>query len=166
MENIMSLDANTLSEVERLVTRYLVTNRAVTDQNPEWKDDLLQETVLVLLEGYGGVKIDGNKYFAVQMAATRLGYKSSCVEETDFDFTDEEAGTPRVSATPDSIAEIDLDDWMAVHLTLEEMVIAKMLVQEFTQTEIADALGVTQQKVSLLLKIVRLKIMKGGFNVN
>ena len=162
----MSLDLETVKEVEKLVKRYLVNNRSVVDPTPEWEEDLLQETILVLLEGYGGVKVEGNKYFAVQMAATRLGYQSACQETTDFNFSDESAGVPRVSPSPDPEADVDLKDWMVVNLEIDELLAASMKMQNYTQHDIAETLGVSQQKVSEIIKNVRIKALKGGLYVN
>jgi len=162
----MSLNAETVKEVEKLVTRYLVNNKSVADQSPEWKEDLLQETILVLLQGYRGVKVDGNKYFAVQTAATRLGYQSACSEATDFDFSDEGVGVPRVSPSPDPEADVDLKDWMVVNLDMDELLAASMKMQNYTQGDIAETLGVSQQRVSEIIKNVRIKALKGGLYVN
>ena len=88
MERIMQITEEVMSDVKVLVNRFVRVNTTV-DQSPEFREDLLNETFLVLLEGYGGAKIDGEKYFAVQMAAKRLGWKSASDEKTGVDLSTE-----------------------------------------------------------------------------
>lgn len=163
----MSLTTEHLVDIRAAVARYIATNRSVGDVSREWKEDLFQESVLVLLEGYGGVKIAGSKYFAVQMAAKRLGYSSAAVESTDYDFSaDNPLDSIRGNTGQNHEQEVEIQDWMDTKLTGYQRSIVDGLLAGESQERIAESLGVSQSTIAIRIKEIRVEAQKAGYNVN
>ena len=162
--NNTMLNEKQLHRVGASVTLYMANK---PDKSPEWKDDLTQETILVLLEGYGGAKIEGDIIYAVQMAAARLGWSSSCSEDTGHDFTIEEGNSPsgRRNTEDDFVQQAEIRDWIDTKLDGEQASIVKLLMRGETQEDVAAYFNVTQQAISLKLKAIQ-KLTREDFDVN
>ncbi len=156
---------NITKDVEAAVSLYLSATKVRPSQ--DWRDDLTQETHLVLLEGYGGAKVEGKLYFAVQMAATRLGFSNACGEDTGHDFSIDEGATPsgRRNTDDDYVSQLEVDDWVEAKLDRDQQFIVKHLVEGYTQADIASKVGVSQQAISLRVAAIQ-EIAKEDFNVN
>ncbi len=155
---------NQIDDIEASVTLYLA-NTGNSDQS--WRDDLTQETYLVLLEGYGGAKVEGKVYFAVQMASARLGFTNACDESTGHDFSIEEGKAPsgRRNTEDDHVEQLEIDDWREAKLSGHQNEIVSLLLEGRSQDDIARRLGVSQQTISLRIKEIQ-EIVKEDFNVN
>jgi hypothetical protein len=158
------LNEKQLLGVEASVTLYMANK---INKAPEWKEDLTQETVLVLLEGYGGAKIEGDMRYAVQMAATRMGWSSSCTEKTGHDFNIEEGKAPsgRRNTEDDFVQQAEIRDWIEGKLDGEQASIVKLLMLGYTQEEVAAYFGLDQSAISRKLKAIQ-KLTKEDFDVN
>ncbi len=139
--------------------------------NPEQKRhyelaDLLNETVLVLLEGYRGNKIEGDTKFAVMHAAERLS-RVECQEITGHDWASEEGSSPsgRRNTEDDFVQQAEVNDWLNTKLSGEQATIVKLLLRGETQAEVASYLGITQQAISLKMKEIQ-ELAKEDFDVN
>lgn len=156
---------------ERLEFIRNAANKFMAD-NPTQKrnydvDDLVNESVLATLEGYAGLKVDGDPRFAVKHAAARLS-RVECKEQTTHSFPVEDG--VKLNSRPDEgedyIAELEIDDWIETILDEEEQFMVNHLRQGFSQSDIAAMLGVSAVTVSERVKALRVKMIKGGFNVN
>jgi len=130
-------------------------------------DDLINEAVLALLEGYAGLKVDGDLRYAVKLAAARLS-QVECREQTSHSFTVEEGSklNSRFDEGEDYVAELEIEDWIETVLDEEEQFMVNHLRQGFSQSDIAAMLGVSSATISERVKALRIKMLKGGFNVN
>jgi hypothetical protein len=139
--------------------------------NPEQKrhydvTDLTNETVLVLLEGYRGNKIEGDTKFAVMHAAERLS-RVECQEMTGHDFVSNEGSSPsgRRNTEDDFVQQAEVNDWLNTKLNGEQATIVKLLIRGETQAEIAGYLGVSSSSISVKLKEIQ-ELAKEDFDVN
>ena len=154
-----------MQDVEASVSQYLHATKMQPMQ--DWRDDLTQETYLVLLEGYGGARVEGKVYFAVQMAAARLGYSNACEEDTGHDFSAEEGSVPsgRRNTEDDFVQQMEVDDWRDNKLNGYQNDIVSLLLEGHSQEDIARRLGVSQQTISRRVVEIR-EIAKESFDVN
>ena len=154
-----------IEQVEAAVTLYLSATK--TKPTKDWRDDLTQETHLVLLEGYGGAKIEGKLYFAVQMAAARLGFSNGCDEMTGHDFTVDEGATPsgRRNTDDDYVNQMEIDDWVEAKLDPDQRFIVKHLLEGYTHADIAAKVGLARQTITDRVAAIQ-EIVKEDFDVN
>jgi hypothetical protein len=155
----------TIREIEAAVALYLAATKMRASK--DWRDDLTQETCCVLLEGYGGAKVEGKLMFAVQMAATRMGFSNSCQEMTGHDFVTDEGSSPsgRRNTEDDYVSQLEVDDWMDSKLDDTQHFIVKSLLEGHKQFEIGLSLGIAQQTVSDRITEIQ-EIVKEDFDVN
>jgi hypothetical protein len=139
--------------------------------NPEQKrhhelSDLINETVIVLLEGYRGNKIDGDTKFAVLHAAERLS-RVECQEMTGHDFLAEEGSSPsgRRNTEDDFVQAIEIREWIDTTLDGEQATIVKLLMRGHSQEDVANCFSITQQAISDKLKAIQ-ELAKEDFDVN
>ena len=165
MERIMQITEEVMSDVKVLVNRFIRIND-YANQSPEFKEDLLSETFLVLLEGYGGARIEGEKYFAVQMAARRLGWKSSSDEQTGVDLSTESNYRVMGNSGQNHEQDVDIKDWMDTKLSGYQQEIVHALMAGESQEQIAQSHGVSQPTIAARVKEIRIEAMKAGYNVN
>ena len=128
--------------------------------------DLVNETVLVLLEGYCGCKLDGKLSYAVSHAAERLA-RVELKEKTGHDFTYEEGSSPsgRRNTEDDFVQQMDIDDWVQTELTQDQQFVVRHLVDGFTQDDIAAKVGVSRSTIKRTIDEIR-EIAKEHFDVN
>ena len=128
--------------------------------------DLVNETVLVLLEGYSGCKLDGKLSFAVRHASERLA-RVELKEKTGHDFSYEEGSSPsgRRNTEDDFAQQIEIDDWVASTLTQDQQFVVSHLVGGFTQDDIAAKVGVSSSTIQRTIDEIR-EIAKEHFDVN
>ena len=163
MENAM-INAERLSLIEQAAKMYIRDNPGQL-QNYEL-EDLVNETVCVLLEGYAGQKIEGDAKFSVRNAAYRLG-QVECQEMTGHDFTADEGAAPsgRRNTEDDYVSQLEVDDWVETKLDPDQQFIVKHLLAGYTQEDIAAKVGVSQPTVHRLIAAIQ-EIAKEDFDVN
>ncbi len=148
-----------LDRIELVAMKYLSNNPSQL-RNYE-VGDLVNETVLALLEGYQGLKIEGDISYAVSKAATRLS-GVECKELTGS----EDADTRIDHASNHHEQELELDDWIETILDSDEQWLARNLSDGYSQEDLASIAGVSTSTISAKVKELRIKMVKGGFNVN
>jgi len=156
------LDNKQIEIVRATVRGYINTAMPARRGDEDFFDDLSQETFLVILEGKAT-----DYRFAVKKAARQLGYDNGCEETTNHGFVDEEGtrpSTPRNTGN-DFVQQTEVNDWIDNALNSTHGRITKMLVEGYSQAEIALCLGVSQQTISATVRIIR-AIAKEDFNVN
>jgi RNA polymerase sigma factor (sigma-70 family) len=153
-----------LERIGKVVSIYMASHPAQATQYEA--ADLVNETVLVLLEGYGGAKLDGDLQYSVLMAARRLA-RVDLKEKTGHDFTYEEGSSPsgRRNTEDDFVQQIEIDDWVASTLTQDQQFIVSHLVDGFTQDDIAAKVGVSSSTIQRAVEEIR-EIAKEHFDVN
>ncbi len=158
------LDATKLEQINQVAKMFLADN---PEQLRHYSaDDLVNETVLVLLEGYGGNKAEGETKYAVSHAAERLS-RVECQEMTGHDFTADEGSAPsgRRNTEDDYVSQLEVDDWVEAKLDPDQQFIVKHLLEGYTQEDIAAKVGLSQQAVSLRVAAIQ-EIVKEDFDVN
>jgi hypothetical protein len=158
------LDQTKLDQINQVSKMFLSDN---PEQLRHYSlDDLINETVLVYLEGYGGNKTDGDTKYAVSHAAERLS-RVKCEEMTGHDFTADEGSAPsgRRNTEDDYVSQLEVDDWVETKLDDDQQFIVRHLLQGYSQVDIASKVGVSQQAISLRVAAIQ-EIVKGGFDVN
>ena len=153
-----------LERIGKVVSIYMASHPAQATQYEA--ADLVNETVLILLEGYGGAKLDGDLQYAVLMAARRLA-RVNLKEKTGHDFTYEEGSSPsgRRNTEDDFVQQMDIDDWIRMELTQDQQFIVKHLVAGHTQEDIAAKVGVSSSTIQRAVEEIR-EITKEHFDVN
>ena len=153
-----------LERIGKVVSVYMASHPAQATQYEA--ADLVNETVLVLLEGYGGAKLDGDLQYSVLMAARRLA-RVDLKEKTGHDFTYEEGSSPsgRRNTEDDFVQQIEIDDWVASTLTQDQQFIVSHLVDGYTQDDIAAKVGVSSSTIQRAVEEIR-EIAKEHFDVN
>ena len=158
------LDQNKLDRINQV-------SRIFLSDNPEQLrnyslDDLINETVLVYLEGYRGNKTDGDTKYAVSHAAERLS-RVECKEMTGHDFTADEGSAPsgRRNTEDDYVSQLEVDDWVETKLDDDQQFIVRHLLQGYTQEDIAAKVGLSQPTIHRAIKAIQ-EIVKGDFDVN
>ena len=153
-----------LERIGKVVSIYMASHPAQATQYEA--ADLVNETVLILLEGYGGAKLDGDLQYSVLMAARRLA-RVNLKEKTGHDFTYEEGSSPsgRRNTEDDFVQQMDIDDWVASTLTQDQQFIVNHLVAGFTQDDIAAKVGVSSSTIQRAVEEIR-EITKEHFDVN
>ena len=153
-----------LERIGKVVSIYMASHPAQATQYEA--ADLVNETVLILLEGYGGAKLDGDLQYSVLMAARRLA-RVNLKEKTGHDFTYEEGSSPsgRRNTEDDFAQQIEIDDWVASTLTQDQQFIVSHLVGGFTQDDIAAKVGVSSSTIQRAVEEIR-EIAKEHFDVN
>ena len=153
-----------LERIGKVVSIYMASHPAQATQYEA--ADLVNETVLILLEGYGGAKLDGDLQYSVLMAARRLA-RVNLKEKTGHDFTYEEGSSPsgRRNTEDDFVQQMDIDDWVASTLTQDQQFIVNHLVSGHTQDDIAAKVGVSSSTIQRAVEEIR-EITKEHFDVN
>ena len=153
-----------LERIGKVVSIYMASHPAQATQYEA--ADLVNETVLILLEGYGGAKLDGDLQYSVLMAARRLA-RVELKEKTGHDFTYEEGSSPsgRRNTEDDFVQQMDIDDWVQTELTQDQQFIVNHLVAGFTQDDIAAKVGVSRSTIKRTIDEIR-EIAKEHFDVN
>ena len=158
------LDQNKLDRINQV-------SRIFLSDNPEQLrnyslDDLINETVLVYLEGYRGNKTDGETKYAVSHAAERLS-RVECKEMTGHDFTADEGSAPsgRRNTEDDYVSQLEVDDWVETKLDDDQQFIVRHLLQGYTQEDIAAKVGLSQPTIHRAIKVIQ-EIVRGDFDVN
>ena len=153
-----------LERIGKVVSIYMASHPAQATQYEA--ADLVNETVLILLEGYGGAKLDGDLQYAVLMAARRLA-RVNLKEKTGHDFTHEEGSSPsgRRNTEDDFVQQMDIDDWVQTELTQDQQFVVRHLVAGFTQDDIAAKVGVSSSTIQRAVEEIR-EITKEHFDVN
>ena len=158
------LDQNKLDRINQV-------SRIFLSDNPEQLrnyslDDLINETVLVYLEGYRGNKTDGDTKYAVSHAAERLS-RVECKEMTGHDFTADEGSTPsgRRNTEDDYVSQLEVDDWVETKLDDDQQFIVKHLLQGYTHSEIGGKIGLARQTITDRVAAIQ-EIVKEDFDVN
>ena len=158
------MNNNDLERIGKVVSIYMASHPAQATQYEA--ADLVNETVLILLEGYGGAKLDGDLQYSVLMAARRLA-RVDLKEKTGHDFSCEEGSSPsgRRNTEDDFAQQIEIDDWVASTLTQDQQFIVSHLVDGFTQDDIAAKVGVSSSTIQRAVEEIR-EIAKEHFDVN
>ena len=153
-----------LERIGKVVSIYMASHPAQATQYEA--ADLVNETVLILLEGYGGAKLDGDLQYSVLMAARRLA-RVDLKEKTGHDFSYEEGSSPsgRRNTEDDFVQQMDIDDWIQTELTQDQQFIVNHLVANFTQDDIAAKVGVSSSTIQRAVEEIR-EIAKEHFDVN
>ena len=153
-----------LERISNVVSLYMSSHPAQATQYEA--SDLVNETVLVLLEGYGGSKIEGDLKYTVLHAAERLS-RLDLKEKTGHDFSYEEGSSPsgRRNTEDDFVQQIEIDDWVATELTQDQQFVVSHLVGGFTQDDIAAKVGVSSSTIQRTIDEIR-EIAKEHFDVN
>ena len=153
-----------LERIGKVVSIYMASHPAQATQYEA--ADLVNETVLILLEGYGGAKLDGDLQYSVLMAARRLA-RVNLKEKTGHDFTYEEGSSPsgRRNTEDDFVQQMDIDDWVASTLTQDQQFVVNHLVSGHTQDDIAAKVGVSSSTIQRAVEEIR-EITKEHFDVN
>ena len=153
-----------LERIGKVVSIYMASHPAQATQYEA--ADLVNETVLILLEGYGGAKLDGDLQYSVLMAARRLA-RVNLKEKTGHDFTYEEGSSPsgRRNTEDDFVQQMDIDDWIQTELTQDQQFIVNHLVSGHTQDDIAAKVGVSSSTIQRAVEEIR-EITKEHFDVN
>ncbi len=153
-----------LERIGKVVSIYMASHPAQATQYEA--ADLVNETVLILLEGYGGAKLDGDLQYSVLMAARRLA-RVNLKEKTGHDFTYEEGSSPsgRRNTEDDFVQQMDIDDWIQTELTQDQQFVVNHLVSGHTQDEIAAKVGVSSSTIQRAVEEIR-EITKEHFDVN
>jgi len=148
-----------LLRINQLATSFMNANPTQL-QNFE-VDDLVNEAVCALLEGYQGLKIDGDLSFAVSKAAQRLS-GVECKEVTNVDGVYVKADF----SSNHHEQELELEDWIETILDSDEQWLVRNLSDGYSQKDLAAMAGVSTSTISEKVKELRTKMVKGGFNVN
>jgi hypothetical protein len=158
------IDQNKLDRVAQVAKTFL-------NDHPEQRrqfelEDLINETVGVLLEGYRGNKVEGETKFAVYHAAERLS-RVECQEMTGHDFSTSEGSSPsgRRNTEDDFVQQLEIDDWRANKLDGYQNDIVTLLLAGHNQEDIARRLGVAQQTISRRVAEIQ-ELAKEDFDVN
>ena len=153
-----------LERIGKVVSIYMASHPAQATQYEA--ADLVNETVLIQLEGYGASRLDGDLQYSVLMAARRLA-RVDLKEKTGHDFTYEEGSSPsgRRNTEDDFAQQIEIDDWVASTLTQDQQFIVSHLVGGFTQDDIAAKVGVSSSTIQRAVEEIR-EIAKEHFDVN
>jgi RNA polymerase sigma factor (sigma-70 family) len=153
-----------LERIGKVVSIYMASHPAQATQYEA--ADLVNETVLILLEGYGGAKLDGDLQYSVLMAARRLA-RVDLKEKTGHDFTYEEGSSPsgRRNTEDDFVQQMDIDDWVQTELTQDQQFVVSHLVSGHTQDDIAAKVGVSRSTIKRTIDEIR-EIAKEHFDVN
>lgn len=149
------LSAGLTAELLRFRPLVLATARRYTGRGAEF-EDLVQEGYMALLELIPRCpKRDLLPLFLksrlpgrVRAAARRFW---RCAEHQGFEPIDELEGTPLEPSVP----PVEIDDGVSPLLSPEELRMARMLAEGWSQKETAKRLGVTQQTVSFRLRRLR-----------
>ncbi len=158
------LDATKLEQINQVAKMFLADN---PEQLRHYSaDDLVNETVLVLLEGYGGNKADGETKYAVSHAAERLS-RVECRELTGHDFTADEGSAPsgRRNTEDDYVSQLEVDDWVAAKLDPDQQFIVEHLMQGYTHDDIAAKVGLARRTITDRVAAIQ-EIVKEDFDVN
>ena len=128
--------------------------------------DLVNEGVLIILEGYGGHNLDFAPMYVVQHAAERL-QRVDCKELTGHDFSIEEGSVPsgRRNTEDDFVQQTEIDDWVSETLTPMQATIVQLLLIGATRREIAGKLGLAHSTVTDKIKAIQ-ELAKEDFDVN
>ncbi len=128
--------------------------------------DLINETVLVYLEGYGGHRVEGETKYAVSHAAERLS-RVECQEMTGHDFVADEGSTPsgRRNTEDDYVSQLEVDDWVSAKLDPDQQFIVKHLLEGYTHADIGAKVGLARQTITDRVAAIQ-EIVKEDFNVN
>jgi len=153
-----------LERIGKVVSIYMASHPAQATQYEA--ADLVNETVLILLEGYGGAKLDGDLQYSVLMAARRLA-RVDLKEKTGHDFSYEEGSSPsgRRNTEDDFVQQMEIDDWIQTELTQDQQFVVNHLVSGHTQDEIAAKVGVSSSTIQRAVEEIR-EITKEHFDVN
>lgn len=163
MENNM-INEERLSLIEQAAKMYLRSN---PEQLRNYElSDLVNETVVVLLEGYAGQKVDGDATYSVRHAAYRLG-QNECQEMTGHDFTADEGSTPsgRRNTEDDYVSQLEVDDWVEAKLDPDQQFIVKHLLEGYTHDDIAAKVGLDRSSITRRVAAIQ-EIAKEDFDVN
>ena len=158
------LDQNKLDRIEQVAQMFLSAN---PEQLRHYSiDDLVNETVLVYLEGYRGNKIDGETKYAVSHAAERLS-RVECQEMTGHDFTADEGSFPsgRRNTEDDFVNQMEIDDWIEDKLDPDQQFIVRRLLAGYTHAEIGAEVGLARQTITDRVAAIQ-EIVKEDFDVN
>ncbi len=158
------IDQNKLNQIERCTDMFLSLH---PDQLRHYEScDLVNEAVLVLLEGHRGNKIEGETMYAVYHAAERLR-RLGINEMTGHDFSAEEGSVPsgRRNTEDDFVQQMEVDDWRATNLNGYQNDIVSMLLSGHSQNDIARRLGVSQTTVHRRIEEIQ-EIARESFDVN
>ena len=158
------IDDRKQNSIEQVAKMFLGDN---PEQSRHYSlEDLVNETVLVLLEGYRGNKLEGDTKFAVYAAAERLS-RVECQEMTGHDFISDEGSSPsgRRNTEDDYVSQLEVDDWMDSKLDDTQHFIVKRLLEGRTQFEIGQSLRIAQQTVSDRIAEIQ-ELVKEDFDVN
>ena len=158
------IDDRKQNSIEQVAKMFLGDN---PEQSRHYSlEDLVNETVLVLLEGYRGNKLEGDTKFAVYAAAERLS-RVECQEMTGHDFISDEGSSPsgRRNTEDDYVSQLEVDDWMDSKLDDTQHFIVKSLLEGRTQFEIGQSLRIAQQTVSDRIAEIQ-ELVKEDFDVN
>lgn len=158
------LDQNKLDRINQVSKIFLSDN---PEQLRNYSlDDLINETVLVYLEGYRGNKTDGDTKYAVSHAAERLS-RVECKEMTGHDFTADEGSAPsgRRNTEDDYVSQLEVDDWLETKLDDDQQFIVRHLLQGHTHEEIAAKVGLDRSTITRRVAAIQ-EIVKEDFDVN
>jgi len=158
------LDDTKLEKINQVAKLFLADN---PEQLRHYSlDDLVNETVLVYLEGYGGNKAEGETKFAVSHAAERLS-RVECQEMTGHDFTADEGSAPsgRRNTEDDYVSQIEVDDWIETKLDGDQQYIVKHLMEGYTHEDIAAKVGLARRTITDRVAVIQ-EIVKEEFDVN
>jgi len=158
------LDASKLEKINQVAKLFLADN---PEQLRHYSlDDLVNETVLVYLEGYGGNKAEGETKFAVSHAAERLS-RVECQEMTGHDFTADEGSVPsgRRNTDDDYVSQLEVDDWIETKLDEDQQYIVKHLMQGCTHADIAAKVGLARRTITDRVAVIQ-QMVKEDYDVN
>jgi len=158
------LDQNKLDRINQVAKMFLSDN---PEQLRHYSiDDLINETVLVYLEGYRGNKTEGDTKYAVSHAAERLS-RVECQEMTGHDFTSDEGSTPsgRRNTEDDFVSQLEVDDWVEAKLDPDQQFIVKHLLEGYTHDDIAAKVGLDRSSITRRVAAIQ-EIAKEDFDVN
>ena len=131
-------------------------------------DELANEGALIILEGYSGVKEDGDKKFAIQKAAERLSRGLPELDDATGFEMDQVTGTSPSgvrNTDQDFIEQVEVDDWIETKLDKEQQAIVHCLLEGWTHGDIAHEMEVDRSTVTRKLKKIQY-IAGADFDVN
>ena len=130
--------------------------------------DLLNESVLVILENYAGCTAEGRSDFTVQYAVERLSRGLPELKNATGFEMDQVSGTSPSgvrNTDEDFVEQVEVDDWIEVELDLEQQAIVHCLIEGWTHGDIAHEMEVDRSTVTRKIQKIQ-EIAKETYDVN
>lgn len=159
----MTIKLETYDQLKQCCSKYVA--RTGYDGDPE---DLLQEAALIIMQGHRGIKEEGDKYYAAQMAAERISRGMiEKVESTghEVDFLAGDSPTGRRNRSSDFTEEVDNQDWIETKLDKEQQAIVHCLLEGWTHGDVAHEMAVDRSTATRKIQKIQ-EIAKGTYDVN